>query len=150
MREVDVMSWKVEFVSDRATAVVTAVGTISSEDARAQAIEVLRLLKRNAASLVLLDYLDALSEVSLTETYRLSYHAPSLGLPRNVRLALVLPRAPYRIESYRFFEMAFRNAGYRLKVFRVFRIGQEAEDWLAEPGLSARRNRSTGVPGRTL
>ncbi len=117
-------------------AVVTAVGKISSEDARAQATEILRLAKENAAGLVLVDYLDALSEVSLTELYWLSYHAPSLGLPHSVRLALVMPRAPYRIESYQFFELVFRNAGYN---FKVFRTRQEAEGWLAEPRVGEKK-----------
>ena len=111
----------------------TGFGGVFSEDARAQAYAILGLLKRHRAHLVLVDYSDALSEVSLPELYWLSYNASSLGLPWDVRLAVLLPRKRYRIESYQFFELVFRNVGYNVKLFKE---RTAAENWLAPPPVA--------------
>jgi len=124
------MPWNAKYVPERAMIVATGSGGVFSEDARAQALAILRLLKRHEANLILVDYSDALSEVSLPELYWLSYHASSLGLPWDARLAVVLPRKRYRIESYQFFELVFRNVGYNVKLFED---RTAAELWLAPP-----------------
>lgn len=124
------MPWNAEYEPERAVVVVTGSGVVRSEEARAQAVEVVRLLKINEASLILMDYSDAVSEVSLPELYWLSHHASSLGLPWNARLAVLLPRQQYRIDSYQFFELVFRTVGYNVKLFQERKA---AENWLAPP-----------------
>jgi hypothetical protein len=122
------MAWKVEYEPERAIAVVTACGVIRNEDAKAQTAEVLRLLKRHDASRVLLDYAEALSELSLPELYWLADRATTLGAPWRLQIAVVLPRTRYRVDSYEFFELVFRNAGYRVSLFEA---AAAAADWLA-------------------
>ena len=124
------MPWNVEYVPEREMVVVTASGVVASGQARAQAREVIRLLKRHKTTLVLIDYFTALSQVSLPELYWLSYHASTLGLPWNVRLAVLLPQDRYRIESYQFFELVFRNVGYNIKLFDD---RESLEAWLGAP-----------------
>ena len=108
---------------------VTASGEIHDEDARAQAAEALNVLKQNQASGVLVDYSDAVSEVSLSRLYGLPDYAAELGAPWDARVAVVLPRIPYRLESYQFLELVCKNAGYHVKLFET---REAAENWLAE------------------
>jgi hypothetical protein len=41
----------------------------------------------------------------------------------------VLPRKPYRLESFQFFELVCSNAGWNVKLFEPKAM---AEDWLAQ------------------
>ena len=64
------------------------------EDLRRQAAKTLRLLKQNEATLVLADYSDAFSEVSLACLYGLPDDFTTSGAPWNLRVAVVIPRTP--------------------------------------------------------
>ena len=123
------MPWRVEFVPEKGIVVVTCSGEIRDEDARAQVEETTRLLKQNQASAVLTDYSDAVSEVSLPSLYWLPDYYSELGAPWNIRVAVVLPRTRYRVESFQFFELVCKNAGYDVSVFHA---REAAEDWLAQ------------------
>jgi hypothetical protein len=123
------MPWKVEYAPEACMAVVTAAGEIRNEDATAQAAEALRLLKQHQASRVLVDYSDALSEVSLPSLYGLPDYYSRIGVPWNVRVAVALPRTRYRLESYQFFELVCKNAGYSVKLFDA---REAAEHWLTQ------------------
>jgi hypothetical protein len=123
------MPWRVEFAPEKSIVVVAAWGEIRNEDAEAQVEKIILLLKQNQASGVLLDYSDALSEVSLPSLYGLPDYYTELGAPWHARVAVVLPRNRYRIESYQFFELVCKNAGYNV---RLFDGRGAAEAWLAE------------------
>jgi hypothetical protein len=124
------MASKVEYVPERAMVAVTASGEIRNEDATAQATAVLRLLKANETTRVLADYSEAFSELSLPELYWLAERATMSGAPWRLRLAVLLPTNRYRIDSYKFFELVFRNAGYDVRLFE----GRDAAvEWLAPP-----------------
>ena len=123
------MPWRVEFAPEKDAIVVTSSGEIRDEDARAQVEETIRLLKQNQASAVLADYADALSEVSLPSLYRLPDYYSQVGAPWHARVAVVLPRTRYRLESYQFFELVCKNAGYNVKLFEA---REAAENWLAQ------------------
>lgn len=135
------MAWKVDYMPERAMAMVTASGVIRNEDAKAQATEIACLLKRHETARVLLDYSDALSELSLPELYWLADQAAVLGAPWRLRIAVVLPRTRYRIGSYEFFELVFRNAGYEV---RLFEAPEPAADWLA-PSPPSRKQKTHHV-----
>ena len=109
--------------------VVTASGEIHNEDATAQAAEAFRLAKQNQASAVLVDYSDALSEVSLPSLYGLPGYYSRVGAFWDARVAVVLPGTGYRLESYQFFELVCKNAGYNV---RLFEASEDAEQWLAQ------------------
>ena len=123
------MPWTVEYAPERRAVVVTASGEIHDEDARAQTAEALCLLKDNRASGVLVDYSDAVSEVSLSRLYGLPDYAAEFGAPWDAGVAVVLPRIPYRLESYQFLELVCKNAGYHVKLFET---KEAAEHWLAQ------------------
>ena len=108
---------------------ITAAGEIRDEDARAQVVEAFYLLGQNRATGILADYSDAISEVSLAELYWLPDYAAVIGAPWDNRVAVVLPRTPYRLESFQFFELVCNNAGWNVKLFES---NAAAENWLAQ------------------
>jgi hypothetical protein len=123
------MPWTVEYAPERGLVLVTASGEIHDEDARAQTVEALHLLQHNQATAILVDYSDALSEVSLAELYWLPDYAAEAGAHWDARVAVGLPRIPYRLESYQFFQLVCKNAGCNVKLFAT---KEAAEDWLAQ------------------
>ena len=130
------MSWKVEYLPATGFVAVTAAGEVSDEDARAQVEQVIRLLKQHQTTLVLVDYLEALSEVSLSSLYRLPDSFTQCGGPWNVRVAVVLPRSRYRMETYQFFKLVCGTAGYDV---RLFDQQEAAEQWLEQERLAKLR-----------
>ena len=136
------MPWRVEFARETGEVMVTGSGEIRDEDARAQVEKIIPLLKQSHAGNVLVNYSDALSEVSLSSLYGLPDYASELGAPWHIRVAVVLPRTRYRIESYQFFELVCKNAGYNVALFDE---RESAEDWLAQ-GPLVREQANQRVP----
>ena len=124
------VSWKIRYSSAMAAVVLRVAGEIRNDDARAQAAQLVELLNQHQTRKVLLDCSEAVSEMTLPELYWLADAAPALRIPWDIRAAVVAPRTRYRMESYRFFELVFRNAGYKVKLFDD---RAAAEDWLAAP-----------------
>ncbi|HOX55440.1 MAG TPA: STAS/SEC14 domain-containing protein [Candidatus Paceibacterota bacterium] len=123
------MGWEVKHEPHKDWVAVKASGTIQNEDAKAQAAKVICLLKKHKAARVLVDYAKALSEVSLPEVCWLANQATLQDAPWHLRLALVLPVTHYRLDSYQFFELVFRSAGYEVKLFEK---REGAARWLAQ------------------
>ena len=123
------MPWEVKYRPEKQTVVVTATGQVSGQDGKDQAEQAIRLLQENRVTLVLVDYSEALSEVSLPDLYWLPDHFSAVGAPGHARIAVLLPRTGYRLESYQFFELACKRAGYSVKLFAET---GPAEDWLRQ------------------
>jgi|WetSurMetagenome_2_1015567.scaffolds.fasta_scaffold264227_2 hypothetical protein len=124
------MAWTVEFVPERDVVLLVVTGDILDEDGRAQVAETIRLLNEHQSTLVLVDCSDAVTKATLPSLYRLPDYATELGAPWNVRVAVVIPQAHFRIETFRFFELVFRNAGYDV---HLFDDRESAESWLRRP-----------------
>lgn len=123
------MSWTVEYLAAKQVVVIIAKGEISNQDVETQLAETIRLLKQHQASRVLADYSEALSEVSLATLYWLPDSSTQFGAPWNARMAVVMPRTRYRLETYHFLELVFRNAGYNVRLFDKLEAG---ENWLQQ------------------
>ncbi len=123
------MPWRVEYSSVTNAVAIIAGGEVSNEDAQAQVTETLRLLEQHQASLVLVDYAEALSEITLPSLYGLPDLLTRRGGLWNIQIAVVMPRSRYRLESYQFFELVCRNAGYNVKLFNERKA---AEEWLQD------------------
>jgi hypothetical protein len=124
------MAWTVEYAPERDMVSLVVTGEILDEDGRAQVVETIRLLNEHQSTLVLVDCSQALTKATLPTLYRLPDYATELGAPWNVRIALVIPQTRFRIETFYFFELVFRNAGYDIHLFD----GREvAEAWLRRP-----------------
>ena len=123
------MPWEVKYKPEKEMVVVTATGQVSDQDGKDQAEKAIRLLQEHQATLVLVDYSEAMSEVPLPNLYWLPDHFSALGAPGHARIAVLLPRTGYRLESYQFFELACKQAGYSVKLFAET---GPAEDWLRQ------------------
>ena len=123
------MPWTVEYEPERALVVVTGSGKMSDEDATAQTTEAICFLKQNHSNAILVDYSEAVSEVTLSNLYWLPDYSSELGAPWNIQVAVLLPRTQYRLESFQFFELVCKNAGYNVRLFEAKEV---AEAWLAE------------------
>jgi hypothetical protein len=123
------MAWRVEYLAAEHVVAVISIGEISNEDIREQVAETIRVLKQNEATLVLADYSEALSEASLASLYLLPDDFTRTGAPWNARVAVVTPHTRYRIETYQFFELVCKNAGYNVSLFDE---REAAEVWLRQ------------------
>jgi CheY-like chemotaxis protein len=121
-------SWLVEYLPDKKLVASTLTGAITDADAKNQAEKAIRLLKDNQSSQLLVDCREAVSEMSFAVLYWMPRFYAQLGAPRSTRIAVVLPTVPNRLESYQFYALACRNAGYNVRLFETRRV---AEDWLS-------------------
>ena len=124
------MAWTVEYVPERHLVLLVVTGEILDEDGKAQIAETIRLLNEHQSSLVLVDCSNAVAKASLPSLYRLPDYATELGAPWGIRVAVVIPQKHFRIETFRFFELVFRNAGYDV---HLFDDRESAEFWLLRP-----------------
>jgi hypothetical protein len=124
------MPWTVEYLAEKDVTLIVATGEILDEDARALVEEIIRLLKEHRSNLVLADCSAAITKASLPGLYRLPDYATALGAPWNTRVAVVIPQTRFRIETFHFFELVFRNAGYNVHLFDE---REDAEEWLQRP-----------------
>jgi hypothetical protein len=129
------MGWTGEYVQEEQMALMAAAGVIRDEDTKRQIGETIGLLKHHGATSVLIDCTEAVSEVSLASIYRLPDYVTQLGAPWLLRVALVIPRRRYRMETYELTQLVFNNAGYDVKLFET---KAAAEDWLQHPPAAPR------------
>ena len=66
-------------------------------------------------------------DVGVLDVFGLPECHDRAGMPRNVRIALLLPRARQPAGLYQFYETVSRNKGYQC---RLFGSRQPAEQWL--------------------
>jgi hypothetical protein len=111
------MPWTVEYNAAEGIVQLIAKGAVFNDDARAQAAEVIGLVKKHNADFVLADYSEVKLEVSLANLYWLPEYYTELGAPQHIRAALVLPPQSAELEAYQFFQVACKNAGYNVKLF---------------------------------
>jgi hypothetical protein len=109
---------------------LVVTGEILDEESKAQVAEIIRLLNQHESRLVLMDCSNAVTKASLPGLYRLPDYATELGAPWNIRVAVVIPQTRFRIETFHFFELVFRNAGYDV---HLFDDRESAEAWLRRP-----------------
>jgi hypothetical protein len=131
------MSWEVEYVPEKRLVLLIVQGEIIDEEVQARVPETVRLLREHETGLLLVDCSAATTKASLPCLYRLPDYATELGAPWNTRIAVILPRSPFRIETFHFFALVFRNAGYDILLFDD---RTAAENWLERsvPALQTR------------
>ncbi|MCX6914013.1 MAG: hypothetical protein NT167_13340 [Verrucomicrobia bacterium] len=124
------MAWTVEHVPGKDLVLLVVTDELLDEEGKAQVAETVRLLNKHQSTLALVDCSNAVPKVSLPSIYRLPDYATELGVPWNVRIAVVIPQTRFQIEMFHFFELVFRNAGYDT---RIFDDRESAEAWLRRP-----------------
>ncbi len=121
------MPWGARYETDRATVVVSGSGRLSLDNMREIARAATDLLRGNKATRVLLDCTDAVLDLKVVDVFYLPECYEKVGVPRNARIALILPRTRQQSQMYEFYETVCRNKGY---ICRLFDTQQSAEQWL--------------------
>lgn len=119
--------WGSRYAPERATVVVNGSGRLCWKDVKRISEEAARLINEHGASRILLDYTDADLDVGVVDVFGLPECYDRAGMPRNVRIALLVPRARQPAGLYQFYETVSRNKGYQC---RLFGSRQAAEQWL--------------------
>ena len=126
------MSVKVEYLPKDKTVVIIATGTITVDELGCQSPVTVSLLKQHAASRMLVDYTDAQVQVSTMDIYTIPDRYDALGLPRSVRIAVVMPRDLEDKALFDFYADVTHNRGFMTKLFRS---AKEARLWLGATPL---------------
>jgi hypothetical protein len=125
--------WSVEYAHPKGIVVATARGHIFREDVRRQAEHVSQLLRQHKANRVLADCRTARVEISLTDIYWFPAYYSALTASRRFRIAVMVPATGYRMNSFKFYELRCRNAGFNVKLFSEY---SDAEAWLQQTAIS--------------
>jgi hypothetical protein len=114
------MAWTME-ASDAAPVAriirIEASGSISTDEVMAQAIESIALVKQHGAVGSLVDYSKVTLEMPIIDIYRLPDLFDAHELPRETKIAIVLPPDPKNMHKYTFFDDTANNRGYLVKLF---------------------------------
>ncbi len=121
------MSWAAEYVPDRATVVINGSGRLRFEDMRGIAKGATDLLRKNKASRVLLDCSEAVLDVKVVDVFYLPECYDRVGVPRNARIAFIVPKTRQPSGICEFYETVCRNKGY---LCRLFNTQESAMQWL--------------------
>jgi hypothetical protein len=124
------MAWTVEYLAEKRMILLVVTGEIVDEDTREKVAETIRLLDEHHSHLVLVDCSSAETKASLPSLYRLPDYATELGAPWNLRTAVVVSKTRFRMETFEFFGLVCRNAGYDVCLFED---QASAEAWLQQP-----------------
>lgn len=118
------MAWSMEFTDAGRILKVLIQGPISGAEVAQMTQESVGLVASRQVTRVVLDCAAAEMDVPILDVYKLPDLYAARGVPRQVRAAVILPRAGYRLDIYEFYEDVCRNRGYFVKLFE-----REAEAW---------------------
>jgi hypothetical protein len=130
------MPWDVNYVPRDDSVVLTQSGAVSLQIAKEQVEAVLSVLKETNATRFLLDFSDATIDIPASDRFALpDYHA-SLGLPRDRRIAYVLPESRDQVHAFIYHQIAAQEEGYH---FGLFTTKDAAMEWLRQGPRAAPR-----------
>jgi len=109
------------------TLVLTHSGILSLQDAQEQAQVVLSLMKETRATRFLLDYSETTTQVADEDVPSLPEYCFELGAPLQSKVALVVPRSQFRVDSFELFASVARERGFTIELFST-RLS--AQEWL--------------------
>lgn len=121
------MPYSVEYWPVEKLVCIRNVGRLPPEDYLASAREFFRLMHEHGTHLCLIDVTMLDNQASTTDLYSLPGFYESIGIPKNVRAAVLVSDQTPKVEDMTFFETVCRNHGYRV---RLFTARDEALAWL--------------------
>ena len=122
------MPVRVEYQPHSGAVVITADGMITLDELGCQSPLAIELIKRHVASRMLVDYTDAQVNVSTLDIYAIPDRYDALGLSRQVRIAVVMPRDLDDSALFEFYADVTHNRGFNT---RLFRSPEDALRWLS-------------------
>ena len=126
------MPWKFEFTDNDKLLTVKYLGDFAAEELRAATLEIVNALVAKQTLRLLLDCYDAHFDVPTVAVYQLPELYDQIGVSRQVRCAVVLPKDGYRKEIFEFYEDVCRNRGYFVQLFPE---KAPALAWLRDPNI---------------
>lgn len=123
------MTWNIEHNDGEDILRVTASGDITTEDVFAQTREGIELILRRGLSGVFADYSAANLLMPISDISRMPEMFDSLAMPRETKMAVVLPGNPTTMNKYTFFDDVATNRGYTVGLFWE---PSQAMAWLAK------------------
>jgi hypothetical protein len=120
------MSWSLE-PSTKGTLRVTNTGRIVERDLLPQIQEIVTAIQRDRLSGLLVDNREAVLDIPVATLSSLPEVFEAEGLPRSLKIAIVMPSDPRSVEKVRFFDDLATNHGYHVKLFAE---SHRATQWL--------------------
>lgn len=111
------MSWKIEHNEGEDILRIAASGDITTEDVFAQTREGIELILRRGLTGVFADYSAVNLQMPISDISRMPEMFDSLALPRETKMAVVLPGDPSTMNKYTFFDEIATNRGFIVGLF---------------------------------
>jgi secreted PhoX family phosphatase len=134
--EIKPFSWQLNH-NEEGIVELNATGTIDTESSQAQTKEVFDYARKVNSYLFLLNFREVTGESTPLRIYELPRIYHNLGVPRQSKIAVVLPQPKDKSEDYEFYETVCYNHGYEVELFEE---KKHALDWLRLHRISDQRN----------
>lgn len=123
------MPWKLDYSAEDRILSVKTEGPFTAADLEDMTRASVEKLREEHALRVLLDFSNAITQVSMTELYQLPDLYTGLRAPRLGHLAIVIPTDQRGREAFQFYEDLAINRGIFVKLFNDH---DKAKAWLME------------------
>jgi hypothetical protein len=111
------MPWNLEVTEDGKVLLLTYRGLLSPAESAGMTRQTLERILETGVTRVMLDCSAAQMEIPVTDIYKLPDRYEAAGVPRSIRVAVVVPHDNYKRELFEFYEDVCRNRGYFVKLF---------------------------------
>ena len=111
------MSWHVEHIESSGIVELKLVGVATGDALREATSEVIRVASQNDLHRGLIDASEQVRTGSIVDLVELPQQYTDQGLSRNVRIALVIPRAKELHDIADFYETVCINRGWQVQTF---------------------------------
>ncbi len=111
------MTWKMAHSAAENLLLVESNGVTTTDDVLAQISEGIHWIKEHEIPGALVDYSDAVLELSFSDLFKLPDLFTLGEVPRNTKMALLVPTDEMHIDKYTFFDDVANNRGYMVKLF---------------------------------
>ncbi|HEX7965866.1 MAG TPA: hypothetical protein VF651_09130 [Gammaproteobacteria bacterium] len=125
------MPWTLELAEQGQVLLLTYRGLLSPAESAGMTRQTLERILETGVMRVMLDCSAAQMEIPVTDIYKLPDRYEAAGVPRAIRVAVLVPHDNYKRELFEFYEDVCRNRGYFV---RLFEDAVAAWDWLRAEG----------------
>ncbi|HEX6550586.1 MAG TPA: hypothetical protein VF117_07925 [Gammaproteobacteria bacterium] len=124
------MAWQIEYLPEEKAARIVCTGQTKQGDAIAQTDAAIELQSKYNVRRFLLDYSGIeIVAAPLADIYGLPDYYHKRGVPRDIRIAVVVPAHHFQRDKFEFYEDVCLNRGYSSRMFESLK---EAWSWLKE------------------
>lgn len=121
------MPWTLELTEQDQVLLLTYRGLLAPAESAGMTDQVLARVLETGVMRVMLDCSAAQMATPATDIYKLPDRYEAAGVPRSIRVAVIVPHDNYKRELFEFYEDVCRNRGYFVRLFEDSAAGW---DWL--------------------